>query len=348
MAAPHVTNFADMVAGTLNAFGPIDVISQIAQQKQRYEVLSKWFRQDRVMEGSGLQVQRSVMVSDSGAARHVQPTEEDNVNIADLMKTVKVDWVHAETSWAVVYQHTLMNRAPSEIFDAIQVQRTGSMLSLYDEMENKMWGAAPASGNTTDPCNVKYWVTNTGAGTPGFNGTYAAGASSTPGTIDPATYTNWRNYNGLYTTVSKADLIKKMRDAHYYIQFISPLNAKESMGSIGEDCRVYAGRPTVSSMEDVGESQNENLGRDIASIDGWSLLFRGCPFISVSALDADTTNPIFMLNHKHFNVHVLKGDYLRESRNTAPRQHNIEEYFVDLTYNCTCDNRRAQAVFTTS
>ena len=134
---PAPTSFADLVTATLSDLGPYNSVQQIAQNKQRYEVLSRWMK--NMTTGTGVSITRQVMVGDgtSGPARHVAPTVDDSVNIADILKRITVEWVHAETSWAVVRQHMLMNSGPEAILDYIESQRNWAMLSLHDEMENK-------------------------------------------------------------------------------------------------------------------------------------------------------------------------------------------------------------------
>ena len=104
----------------------------------------------------------------------------------------------------------------------------------------------------------------------------------------------------------------------------------------------------MSNMEDIGEASNENLGRDLASMDG-TMTFRNHPVIWVPELDGQTNAPVYMVDHSTFYPVVLKGDFLRESKSTqAPSQHNVYQYFVDLTYNYLCVDRRRNAVFTTA
>ena len=77
----------------------------------------------------------------------------------------------------------------------------------------------------------------------------------------------------------------------------------------------------MSDIEDVGEAQNENLGRDIAPYgDNMAVLaFRGHPLLYVPQLDADTTNPFYGIDHSTFMPVCPQGDYLRETgRNDAP------------------------------
>ena len=101
---------------------------------------------------------------------------------------------------------------------------------------------------------------------------------------------------------------------------------------------------TISSMEDLGEAQNENLGRDLARYDD-EITFRRHPLRYTRKLDADTSNPIYMIDKATFVPIVLKGDYLRTSdTHKAPLQHNTFVAEIDLTINTICVNRRNNAV----
>ncbi len=75
-------------------------------------------------------------------------------------------------------------------------------------------------------------------------------------------------------------------------------------------------------------------------IHGLNAAFMRNPIVWIPALDGDTNNPIYMINHSVFEPVGLEGDYLKETRNMAPQNHNIEQYFVDLTYNYKCVDRR--------
>ena len=103
---------------------------------------------------------------------------------------------------------------------------------------------------------------------------------------------------------------------------------------------------TISDFEDVASQQNDNLGPDVASIDG-TTTFRKHPVLYIPYLDdnAVQTNPIYMIDHSTWNPIVLKGDYLRETTPAkAAKQHNVFECFVDLSYNFICVDRRRNAV----
>jgi hypothetical protein len=179
----------------------------------------------------------------------------------------------------------------------------------------------------------------------GFNGGDPAGFASGAGNLATATYSTWKNYTAQYTNVTKSDLISKMRTAYRKIKFESPVDIPDYRRGRGDQYRIYLNETTIKAFEDLGEQQNENLGRDLASMDD-TITFRRNPLVWTPELDSDTTYPIYMLNFAYFAPVFLKGDYLRESDPAkAEGQHNVFVVFVDLTWNILCTDRRRQAVF---
>jgi hypothetical protein len=183
--------------------------------------------------------------------------------------------------------------------------------------------------------------------TTGFNGGLPTGHTTVAG-VDISTYTTFKNYTAVYTNATRTDLIDKLRTAHRKVRFKSPINIQDYRGGKGDRYRLYVNESVISDLEDEGSAQNDNLGRDLAQLDN-TMVFRNHPIIWVPKLDADTTNPIYMIDHSSFYPVCLKGDYLRESQAIqSPNQHNAFQFFVDLTYNIVCVDRRRQAVLATS
>ena len=336
MAAILATGFGDLVAGTLRELGRMK-FSQIAQTTQRYICFSQWFKKEKVVLDEGVGIQRNLMTRLQGAARHVGLMDGDNVNLADHMSQLQVDWRHVQTSWTVGYREALMNRGKALVFNVIIPRRTGAMIDLAAEIETRAW-ASPGASDTTLPNGLPYYVVKNA--TTGFTGGAPSGHTLVAN-INPTTVTAWKNYSCPYVSVSKLDLLPSMRTAARKIDFQSPVDTPEYAGSPRQ--HIYVNETTMGQFEMLGENQNENLGRDIASMDG-KIVFHGNPIIWVSTLDSDTSNPVYMIDHETFYPVCLKGDYLRESKNQAPNQHDWEQYFVDLTYNFLCVNRRRNAV----
>lgn len=347
MAVLTPNDIADLVAGTLRELGRMK-FQQIAQSLVGYEVFPKWFRRDKVQFDDGIGIQRTLMNRLSGAARHTGYLDTDVANITDVIDQLQVNWVHAETSWAFIYQETLMNRGRSLIFNVIKPRRTAAMLDLVEELEEKAW-SSPGADNRVDPYGLPYWIVKSSS--TGFYGGAASGHTTVAG-ISLTRSPTFKNYTAQYSAVSKDDLVKKLRTAHRKCRFRSPLPGdNQDYGGSLNQYRCYVNESTMSDIEDIGESQNENLGRDIAPYgDNMAeLAFRGHPLIYVPQLDSDTQNPFYGVDHSTFFPVCLKGDYLRETGpEKAPNQRNVMQVFVDLTYNYLCLDRRRNWVIATA
>lgn len=342
----QASDLPDLVVTTLANLGPAR-FQQIAQNLQYYEAFSRWFRADKVQLDSGYQIQRTVMTTfDSAAAAHVGLNHTDQVNIANNLTTLTIPWRHAQASWGIIFQtDILMNRGRSMVLDVLIPRRADALLALVEELENRAWGTAPSTTNTTLPYSIQYYIVENA--TEGFTGVHPGSHTSVAG-INANNVPKWKNYAAQYTDVSKTDLITKMRDAHRQLQFMSPITINDYRGSVGQRYRIYVNRTTIRQIEDIGEAQNENLGRDIATLDG-QIVFRGHPIIWIPKLDERSDGPMYMVDHNTFYPVCLRGNYLRETEaNKAPNQHNTFQVFIDLSYNYLCVDRRRNAVFSTS
>ncbi len=336
---------SDLVVGTLRELGRMR-FQQIAQTLQDYEVFPVWFKKDRVQFDSGIGIQRTLMNRLSGAAAHVGLLDQDDVNITDVLTQLQIPWVHARTSWGFIRQETLMNRGEALIVNIIKPRRAAAMIDLVEELETKGWSSPSSSSDTLNPFGIPYWVVKNSA--TGFSGGTPSGWS-TVGGVNVTNTPSFQNYTTQYTNVTKPDLIKKLRTMHRKVGFKSPVDIDDYRSGKGERYRCYTTESVFASIEDIGESQNENLGRDIASMDGFSMAFRGHPIRWIPQLDADTKNPFYLIDHSTFYPVCLKGDYLRESDpDKAPFQHNAFQVFVDLTYNYLCIDRRRNGVAATA
>lgn len=340
MATLQATDIADLVAGTLRELGRMK-FQQIAQNLRRYEVMSKWLKGDRITFDEGIGIQRTLMTKTIGAARHTGLFNTDDVNIGDVMKQLQIGWVHADASWGFDRRELLMNRGASRIFDIVKGRRVGAMIDLAELLEIAAW-SAPTVAQTELPFGVPYWIVKNA--TQGFNGglpqdhTTLAGINLT----DVPTFKNWTD---VYSAFSKGDAVKKLRKAHRKVGFMSPIDVDDYRKGTGKEQRLYVNDDTIDAIEDIGEAQNDNLGRDIAPFDGTAMTFRRHPIVNLPVLNDDSQNPIYMIDHSTFSPVVLKGNFLEESKpEKAANSHNSFEVFVDLSYNFLCVDRRRNAV----
>ena len=352
-------NIKDFVAGTLRELGPLK-FQQIAQNLQSYPALGKWLKKEKIVFDHGNGIQRNLMSKLSNQAAHVGLLDTDTYDIPDLMVQLSVPWVHAQSKWGFIYQtDILMNSGDSAVFNVIEPRRADALISLAEELEAKAW-SKPASSANTLPYGVPYWIEYS---TPSA-GTFGGSASTaTVAGVSMATHPNFNNYTDTYVNVTKSDLLKKMRTGQRKLGWMSPVSIDDYRSGTGQRMQYYTNESIVSSLEDIGESQNENLGRDLAPAEAGAgdvgsvdmqLVFRRHPIIWVPQLD-DTSvftacvNPIYAIDHNTFYPVCLKGDFLRESEaKEVPNQHNLYRIFVDLSYNYLCIDRRRNAVYATA
>ena len=353
MATIQADNIADLVAGTLKDLGK-PKFQQIAQEIQDYEVFPRWFKKDKVLLDSGIGIQRNLMNRTQGNARHVGLYQTDITNVRDAIDQLTVPWRHAETSYAMDVREVMMNKGDALIFNIIEPRRDGAMIDLVQLLEDYAWSSPGSSSDNLLPYGLPYWVVKNA--TTGFNGGAASGHTTVAG-VSLTDSPTFKNYTALYTNKTKADLITKMRTAHRKIRFKSPVAGSDYSKAAADKYRIYVNETTIAGFEDVGEAQNENLGRDIASVWGGDvskgreggIMFRGNPLVWVPKLDADTSDPVYMIDHGCFMPYVMKENFMRETViKPSQDQHNVVKIFIDLSYNYVCVNRRGNAVLATS
>jgi hypothetical protein len=354
MPTLNADDMADHVYATQNDLG-VGKWVQIAQPIQRYEIMKHIAKDDKIVMSDGRGIQRNVMVTLSNHARSIGMFQTITRNTANLLDQLRVPWRRAHSYWQYDYVETLENRGRSLITNIIEPRMANAWLSMAEHLENVGW-SAPASTNTADPYGVPHYVVQNAS--EGFNGGNPSGYSACAG-IDASTVTEWRNWPGTYTNVRKDDLIRSMKRGHRQCHWETPVTSKEM--EMAYDLRIYTTESVVQDMEDVGEGQNENLGRDIASMQAGSggrggrdvrfvndqIAFRRHPIIWVPELDELTSNnPVYMLDLGTFAMYCLKGDYMRVSKPKNSReQPDIWSVDIMLSYNFLMLNRRRNAVW---
>jgi len=326
----------DLVTTTLRDLGR-NRWTDIASTLQEYVAMKQILQAKRAAFQSGYGIQFNLMRTTSGAADHVGLFEIDNVNVGDIMITGNIPWRHARTNYAIERREISMNRTPARIVNLLQTRRVDAMIALALELETGWWGV-PASGTTADPFGVDYWLVKNA--TTGFNGGNHANFSGGPAGIDRDITDNarFKNYTFQYTNITKPDLVRKWREAATKTKF-TPAVDNPSYDT-GTDYGYYTNYDVIGPLEEALEGQNDNLGPDIASMDG-RLVFRRVPVTWVPQLDSDAQDPIYGLNWSVIKPVFLTGEYLRETGPMqASNQHNVLQVHIDLTYNYVCYDPR--------
>jgi hypothetical protein len=332
------TQMGDLVATTLRDLGK-PKFTEIATDLQRHVAMKNLLNKNRVVLQSGYGVQWDVMVNHSASASNVGLGASDNVNITDTMVQAQADWRNSTASWATIGQEIDMNREPARIVNLLQERRIACMISLAELMENNFWGPPVAITDTVTPWGVNTWIVKNAS--EGFYGGVPSGYTTIG--LNPTTYPRWNNWTFQYTSVSRDDLVRKMRKAATFTDFQPPVDGIPTT-STGDRYGFYTNYGVIGPLEEVLEGNNDNLGSDVASMDG-KTLFRRVPFVWVPRLESDTTNPVYGINWGAFKTYILSGWWLKETNVPVyPGQHTISAHFLDCTYNWIAKNRRCHFV----
>jgi len=273
--------------------------------------------------------------------RTVGMYETDGSSIADTMKEGEVPVRHVNAHYIYDQREKAFQAGGRAIVNLIKSKYIAMMISFYEGMEDLLWSKPTDSSDDKTPFGLAYWITRSTS--EGFYGGNPSGFTSGKAGIDFDTYGRWGNWTAQYTNITKEDLIRKMRKAHRESQFRSPVShANPDLGSMKNG--IYANTDVIGLMEEILESQNMNLGNDLASKDGRTM-FKSTPITYAPKLNDDSADPVYMIDWKWMAIGVLAG---WENNLTAPYmvagKHLVRRVDLDASLNMVCTNLRRQAV----
>lgn len=345
----QATDLADLVTSTQNNLGRLQW-TDLGTDKLDFLAFRQLINRYRVTFQSGPRIQWNVVVRNSGQAREVGLYETDSVNTTDVLKTAAIDWRHMEVPYQFDLREEAINSGDeNRIVDLVQVRRNDAFTSLPELIENRFWSTPSSSSDDKRIFGLPYWIvwSDNSATNPtgGFDGGNPTGFSAGAGGLDSTVYTRWTNWCAKYADVTKTDLIRKMRKAATKTKFRPPVRSP-SYGGVSR-FGYYTNYTVLGQMEEILEAQNDNLGNNLASKDG-EVLFRRVPVEYCDQLDARTGDPIYGIDWSTMNPVVLAGWYLREMQKPAANSHNVVQFFIDLSMNLRCTNRRQNFVIAAS
>lgn len=346
--ATQAANIADLVTTTLRELNK-NKWTDNSSSYRRTVALKTLMNKRRTKFDSGYEVQWNRMTGTSNSARAVGLGAQDVVTITDNMGLCNVPWRHVTWNWAYDFRMPLFNSGPAKIVDYIKTQRMAAMGSAIELFERMMW-RAPAANDDVSMYGIPYWIvkSNTAAtlaNNNGFNGLSPA-TSTNVGGVNPNTDDRWRNYATQYTVVSKDDFIRKARRMAEYTNF-TPLVEGTPTYDDSEKCEFYTNYAVSGTLVEILESQNEDLGTDIAPYEGKAMFMRG-PINVIPELDNDTTNPFYQIDWGVFALMALSGAWMKEFvQAQVPGQHTMSAVHTDCTLNSICYDRRRCGVLAT-
>jgi hypothetical protein len=347
----QLEGFNDLILGTYKD-QPDFKWSMLAFPLTHYVGFQQLLAKKRVAVSSGYAFQWFLQTSTNGTARHVPLNATDNVTIYDSMATASGVLRNTTNAWSLDERMIDANMGKRQIFDIVKTARAAGWGDFVKLVESSIWGT-PNASQTNDPLMLFYYlVTDAASGAGAFTaqlpvlpGTSTSAGFTTIAGIVPADVARWRNWAFIYTNITKTDLALKMGTASFNTDFESPVNIPDA-GSAA-DYGIYAPYSVVQLMEQMLEAQNQNLGKDFASMNGMTL-FQRHPVTAVPALGSRAGAPILGVNWGQMKFRYLEGWYFREKHREAALQHNSVNSFVDLTWGLQCLDRSTCWIGSTS
>jgi len=282
-----------------------------------------------------------VQMDHNHSFRAVGLYETDGSSINDTMKQGTVPVRHVNAHYLYDLREPDFQRGGHAIVDLVKSKYIAMMVSYFEGMEDILWSKPADDSDERTPYGLALWITRDSS--EGFNGGNPTGFTSGKASIDQGTYTRWANWTAQYTNITKEDLIRKMRTAHRRTQFRSPIShAQPDLAAMKNG--IYTNNDVIGLMEEILESQNMNLGNDLASKDGRTV-FKSTPITYAPKLDDDSADPVYMLDWKWLAIGVLAGWENNLSKPyMAPGKHLVRRVDLDASLNMICTNLRRQAI----
>lgn len=290
---------------------------EVALKQQEYHVVNKWFQTDKMQLDSGTSIERNIILDPQGNAQHVRLFQKLTSNVPENQKKVTAPWVQVTSSYAMERREILRNRKPAAYISLLKSRRVTAAVSLADLLEDRAFRTPDSSTDDLNPRGIPYHLTKADIGVDSagdFIGKTVrfgdASTSTVKAGLDGATNPNWRNYAFTYNAINR-ELVKRMSRAFYATQFKSPVLAKDLKDGPLSNYRIYVPLSVLVDLEDLAQSQNENLGPDLLPFHGQAA-FKRIPLLHTPQLNADVDQPIYATNHDKFYPYVMEDDWMRE------------------------------------
>jgi hypothetical protein len=315
----------------------------ICQTKQKYMCAEMLNASE---EETDLKFTWPVMVNQGVGGRHGLLGEEDSIAVSDVMRYANGNMVHFSENVAWEQREILAaQNNPKKMFTLLKARRASVQLASLDTLEAALWSAPTSAEEAeTAPMGIPFWIQkDSGASGNGeFTGGDPSGFTGGAGGLASATYTNWQNWVGVYAAVTDDDLGAKLQSAFLHLKFLAPTGylGRDIQQPSGDKIKICVNEATYTAIKKMVKDQNDSVGFDIDPVDNGAR-FQRRAFDWIPYLDADTSNPIYLIDQAVLKAHHLKGDKFRETGpDKVAGRHNTIAVFVDLSYQYVATNRK--------
>jgi hypothetical protein len=342
----------DLIATTLNDLPKQEF--EVGWDNQDYE-FCRIYQTERMVIDGGTQIERKVMLDESGNAHYRRVYDTDNPQVNQVMHTIKVPWALIGTNYSWDEFEILQQKNSAKGFiNLMKVRRTDGLWSLANLIEERAWKTPTSATDDLYPYGVPYYlnvktVANAVNASFGFVGGTVTYQDATYGTvcanIDAATEAKWRNYAAVYTAVDNA-MLKSFRLAFMYTNFKAPLFVNDPANKRQAAKRVYTDFDTVAQLMNLADQRDDNhTGKDVLGnlrVDDSGLVsLNRLPVVGIPQLNGASYTPMYCVDFAKFVPVVHDGYWMEEKEPMVSRgQHTTYTVYLDGAHNNLCLNRR--------
>lgn len=350
--AVQATNISDLSTYTLSQFRKnkwTDHMSGFQKTIAMKRVFKKG-KGDVGADDGGVSVTFNIVTDTNGSARFVGLAPTVTLSPPGNVLQGTIPWRGWTYNWWFDGPEIVMNSGAERIVNIMKTRYFQAVGDIIKVVEKALW-RVPATTDDTSILGIPYYVVKSAtaasyANADGFNGLVPSGYTTVAG-INPTTYPRWANYSDAYTLVSKDDLIRKLRRMAEKTDF-APLVDGEAIDELGNDYGWYTNYAVYGSMVEVAEAQNDDLGPDVASMDGGKVMFRRSKLDWLPILEDDTTGPIYGIDWSTMAPIRMKGWWEKEIHVPLnPQQPTVDSTHVFTRANLLCIDRRKNGVIST-
>ena len=318
---------------------------------QDYPTIDLLKRNTLVVTGTG--IRRRIGFEDQGTARHVDMYEPDVSTFRDVLKEVTQDVRITQAHW-VVNDVEIAEAGTNEekIVDMARIREQGCNVSILKLQEDDCWTFGPAtSSDKKTPMGIPYSINKatTSAITSATYGFEAAAPSGHAlgrfGQLH-ARHANWCELMGSGDW-TRAGALFRMKRMAYRTNFKTQIpNALPGTSKEPPQRGIYCNWTAYNELETLGELSGENKTKELAWWGG-VFTFRGTEVMPIPRLDADTSNPVYFIDHSTFCYLVLKDFEMRRTIKSQYPDHLSTTVYKDMIWNTFCMALRRNGILYT-
>lgn len=343
------------------------------QDLVRYPIMDQWFggqEASRIEVQGGTNIEETLQLRDSENAEFIRPTQRRSWQGVDVMESISLDWVTAETHWVVTRDEALRHlrntakgsNVGDRAIDLVESKRTSGMMSLANLLEKRAWEKPDSESDPLFCAGIPYWIPRREYDDPGkgFDGLSQEAPSSDVAGLNPSDHDRWASYcaggkdaDGEYYLEINDAAIRTMREMHKRLDFRAPELVSQSVEEPYAEQNIYTGIDTSLELEDYLDDNNDGMRREneLAWVEG-NVVFKRRPIQTTEVLDGSTDlgdnaedKPIYFVDHGNFFVYMLEGNQFLEDDTITPSDRpDVMVTPVSVKFNFMCINRRRQGV----